>query len=389
MNYRLIGMLFLGHLFTDINQGALPAMLPFLIPAHDLSYAAAAGIVFAGNIASTVVQPVFGNFADRFSKPFLMPLGLLLAGIGLSLAGVASDYPTIILVAVISGVGIAAFHPEGARRVNYLAGEKKATAMSIFGVGGTLGFAFGPLIVTAAMLSWGLKGSLILIVPVCFMAFVFIFQLKKFASFEAKSGPKTSGPSAGPDLWGAFSRLCLTAVGRSILFYGLNTFIPLYWITVLNQSKAAAATALTIMAAAGVFGNLLGGRLSDHFGHRWMIVASFGALTLFLPALLWVTTVSVATILLVPIGMAMSSCYSPIVVLGQKFLPNHIGLASGFTLGVTISIGGMTAPLLGKIADMYGIWTALAAILFVPVLSAVIGLTLAPPHGRQKATASA
>ena len=98
--------------------------------------------------------------------------------------------------------------------------------------------------------------------------------------------------------------------------------------------------------------------------------------------LLWVNNIVIDTILLVPIGMALSSCYSPIVVLGQKYLPNHIGLASGFTLGVTISIGGMTAPLLGKIADVYGIWIALASILFVPVLSAGIGLTLTTPKSK-------
>lgn len=381
MNYRLIGMLFLGHLCTDINQGALPAMLPFLIPAHDLSYAAAASIVFAGNIASTVVQPIFGHFADRVSKPFLMPVGLLLAGIGLSLVGIFSDYYLIILVAMISGIGVAAFHPEGARLVNYLAGEKKATAMSIFGVGGTLGFAIGPLIITAALLNWGLQGSLILIAPVCCMAFILSFQLKEFAGYGRASASKKSDSisKANRDAWGSFTRLSLTAVGRSILFYGLNTFIPLYWINVLNQSKAAGGTALTIMASAGVIGNLIGGRLSDQFGHRGMIVVSFGILALFLPALLWVINIAVATVLLVPIGMAMSSCYSPIVVLGQRYLPNHIGLASGFTLGVTISIGGMTAPLLGKIADIYGIWMALATILFVPILSAGIGTTLKPP----------
>jgi len=381
MKYRLIGMLFLGHLSTDINQGALPAMLPFLIPAHDLSYAAAATIVFAANIASTVVQPLFGHFADRVSKPLLMPVGLLVAGVGLALVGISSDYRMIVLAAMTSGIGIAAFHPEGARLVNYLAGDKKATAMSVFGVGGTLGFAIGPLIITGAMLHWGLRGSLILIAPVCVMAFILSFQLKEFASFGRTSVTKKTSSSSATNLdaWGAFTRLGLTAVGRSILFYGLNTFIPLYWIHALNQSKASGGTALAIMATAGVVGNFLGGPLSDHFGYRRMIVASFGILSLFLPILLWVNNIVVATILLIPIGMALSSCYSPIVVLGQRYLPNHIGLASGFTLGVTISIGGMTAPLLGKIGDIYGIWMALATILFVPILSAGIGLTLNPP----------
>ena len=384
MSYRLIGILFCGHLFTDINQGALPAMLPFLIPVHNLSYAAAATIVFAANIASTVVQPLFGHFADRVSKPFLMPAGLLVAGIGLSLVGISSDYRVIILVAVASGIGVAAFHPEGARLVSYVAGEKKATAMSIFGVGGTLGFAIGPLMITTAFLRLGLRGSLILIAPVSIMALILSFKLKEFASFQESPQKKkpTPGSTMNQDVWGAFTRLSLTAVGRSILFYGLNIFIPLYWINVLHQSKAAGGAALAIMAAAGVIGNLIGGRLSDHFGHRKMIVASFAILTLSLPMLLWMNNIVVDTILLVPIGMALSSCYSPIVVLGQRYLPNRIGLASGFTLGVTISVGGITAPLLGRIADLYGIWRTLASILVVPLLSAGIGLTLTTPKSK-------
>ena len=80
MNYRIVSLLSLGHLITDINQGAVPVLLPFLIAAHDLSYTAAAGIVFAVNVSSTIVQPLFGHAADRFSKPWLMPLGIILAG---------------------------------------------------------------------------------------------------------------------------------------------------------------------------------------------------------------------------------------------------------------------------------------------------------------------
>ena len=87
MQYRHIGVLSLGHLVTDINQGALPAMLPFFIVAYDLSYAAAAGIVFAANMTSSVVQPLFGHAADRFSKPWLLSAGLMLAGLGLALSG--------------------------------------------------------------------------------------------------------------------------------------------------------------------------------------------------------------------------------------------------------------------------------------------------------------
>jgi FSR family fosmidomycin resistance protein-like MFS transporter len=114
MNRRIVSLLSLGHLITDINQGAVPVLLPFLIAAHDLSFTAAAGIVFAVNVSSTIVQPLFGHAADRSSKPWLMPLGLVLAGSGLALTGIAPGYFLIILAAIVSGIGIAAYHPDRA-----------------------------------------------------------------------------------------------------------------------------------------------------------------------------------------------------------------------------------------------------------------------------------
>ena len=185
MKYRPVGILSVGHLATDINQGALPAMLPFFIAEYDLSYAAAGGIVFTANMASSIVQPLFGHAADRSSKPWLLSVGLMLAGMGLALSGIFQGYRCIMLLAIVSGMGIAAYHPEAARLVNFAAGTKKGAAMSLFGVGGTIGFAIGPLIVTMALLQWGLKGTLILIVPVTIMSLVMISQFSMFESLEA------------------------------------------------------------------------------------------------------------------------------------------------------------------------------------------------------------
>ncbi len=133
MKYRPIWVLSVGHLATDINQGALPAMLPFFIAAYDLSYTAAAGIVFAANMTSSIVQLLFGHAADRFSKPWMLSAGLMLAGVGLALSGIVESYQWIMFLAIVSGISIAAYHPEAARLVNFAAGNKKGTAMSLFG----------------------------------------------------------------------------------------------------------------------------------------------------------------------------------------------------------------------------------------------------------------
>ena len=378
MKHRHIWILSIGHLVTDINQGALPAMLPFFIPAYDLSYAAVAGIVFAANMTSSIVQPVFGHAADRFSKPWLLSAGLMLAGTGLALLGFVQSYGWLLFLAVVSGIGIAAYHPEAARLVNFAAGARKGTAMSLFGVGGTIGFAIGPLIVTAALIQWGLKGTLVLIVPVAVMATVMARQFSMFESLSTghNAVQGLSGTVNLQDNWGAFARLTITIIGRSVIFYGLNTFIPIYWINVLNQSKAAGAVALTVFAGAGIIGNLLGGTVADKIGRKKVMLIGFCGLTLFLPLLVFAKSVMVATLLLIPVGLTLFGTYSPAIVMGQNYLPNRVGLSSGVTLGVAVAIGGGAAPIIGRIADLYGVWFSLASVAFLPIFFLAIVLSL-------------
>jgi len=131
MKYRL-ALLSAGHLVTDVNQGALPALLPFLISEYHLSYAAAGVIIFSTNIVSTIVQPLFGYLADRVSSPWLMPAGIVLAGVGMGATGVVSGYGWVLVCVMVSGIGVAAFHPQGALMVDRIPGERKASAMSLF-----------------------------------------------------------------------------------------------------------------------------------------------------------------------------------------------------------------------------------------------------------------
>jgi MFS transporter, FSR family, fosmidomycin resistance protein len=383
MKYHPVSLLSLGHLITDMTQGAIPALLPFLIAEHDLSYAAAAFIVFAMTVVSSLVQPLFGHFADRLSRPWFMPVAVFLAGLGVAVTGVVPNYRLILLAVAVSGLGVAAYHPEAARLVNYVVSEKKATAMSIFGVGGQLGFAIGPLLTTAILLSWNLKATLLLALPGILVGILLTWRISEFSAYMGAT-PKKSGPiqEIVHDEWGPFFRLSAVVFCRSIIFYGLNTFIPLYWINVLHQSKAAGGTALTILFTAGVVGTIIGGRLADRFGHRSVIWSGLAGLMVLLPLFVSTSNIYAATLLLVVIGLMNYITYSPIVVMGQKYLPNHVGLASGVTFGLAVTIGGVTAPLLGLIADHHGIRTAFWAIACLPVVAIGFALTLTHPKDR-------
>src|SRR5437016_4263431 len=125
INWRAMATLSSGHLWTDVNQSAVPALLPFLITAQKLSYVAAAGLVLAATASSSIIQPFFGQYSDRHPLPWLMPVGVALAGIGIGLAGIAPSYPLLFISIVLSGIGVAAFHPESSRFANYVSGNKR------------------------------------------------------------------------------------------------------------------------------------------------------------------------------------------------------------------------------------------------------------------------
>ncbi|MCG8686272.1 MAG: MFS transporter [Desulfobacterales bacterium] len=386
MKNNSIWILSIGHLITDINQGALPAMLPFFISAYDLSYTAAASIVFAANLASSIIQPLFGYLADKFSKPWLLSIGLILAGSGLGLTGLCNNYQLIMVLAVISGIGIAAYHPEGARLVHFEAGDKKNTAMSIFGVGGTIGFALGPFLITTSLIQWGLKGTIILIFPVSVMAILMATQYPRFKSIVRKNS-MNSNSSQEQELkedWYSFIMLTVVIIGRSVIFFSLNTFIPIYWITYLNQSKMTGSLALTLFAASGILGNLMGGSLADKYGPKKILLIGFWGLTILLPVFCFVDSPYISLLLMFPIGLILYASYSPSIVLGQSYLPNRVGLSSGITLGVAISIGGAITPLIGKIADVYGVWSGILTIACLPIFIFLMALSLPDPQSNNR-----
>ena len=371
-------MLVFAHAACDLNQGAIPALLPFFIAQHHIGYAAAATIVFATNMVSTASQPIYGLIADRRPMPWLIPVALLCAGVGVSLTGIVPSFETGVIVVGLSGLGVAAFHPEGARLINYVAGDKKATAMSVFAIGGQLGYAIGPIIATGVLLVWGLKGSLLLFVVPAFAAVLLAVTLPGItAGYQHKSGgARLHAASDSRDAWVPFVCLSAAMLFRSVIFYGMNTFIPLFWIDVLHQSKTAGSTALSVLMISSIGGNLVGGRTADRFGYRAVAMVGFIAVMIFLPLFALAQSPTQAMLLLIPVGLSFSIPTGPMVVLGQGYLPNRVGLASGVTLGLAFSFGGIVMPILGSVADHFGLHAAIWAVALLPVLCTALTITL-------------
>jgi FSR family fosmidomycin resistance protein-like MFS transporter len=377
LNRKSVALLAFAHLFTDTNQGALPALLPLLIASHHWKYATAGTLVLAANASSSFLQPVMGHFSDRFAAPWLVWAGMLVATLGIALLGVAPNYGWMLAAVALGGVGSAAFHPEAARLMNVVAGPKRATAMSLLAAGGNSGFAIGPLMAGAVTVAFGLSGTPLLMIPALVLAVVLATQLHaSVAAHQAAAHARAAREEKLHDTWGPFSWLSATIVCRSVIFYGLNTFLPLYWIAVWHQSREAGGRALTLLLVSGAMGTLMGGRLSDRFGRRRVILSALGTVPFLLLIFLSTPTVGWCYVAIVPLGATLFAPFSAMVVLGQEYLPNRVAMASGVTMGLAGSIGGLAAPLLGSIADHRGMQASFWVLVVLAVATFALSTTL-------------
>lgn len=385
-----LALLSATHLVDDLYQGAVPALLPFLALDRHYSYTALTGITLAATLLSSAIQPAFGVLTDRHRLGWLIPAGLLVAGIGVGLSGLGQSYLVTWLAIALSGLGVAAYHPEAARTARGLAGDS-TQAMSWFSVGGNLGIALGPVVVTPVLLATGLHGTPLLAMPAVLMAALLAvrrpWRRGGLARNRARPAQAAGGPPEAPqrDDWRSFARLTTVVVARSIAYFGVASLLALFVIRRFHEPAAVGTAALTAFVAAGAVGSLTGGWLAD----RWQRVATVRlGYACAIPALILLAaapSVAVAFAAAVIFGLALYLPFAVQVTLGQDYLPNRIGTASGVTLGLAISIGGLAAPLFGFLADSHGLRLALAALVLLPVISLALAFRLREPRSAQPA----
>jgi MFS transporter, FSR family, fosmidomycin resistance protein len=370
-----------GHLATDLAQGSLPALLPYLVDKFDLSYTAAGALALAATISSSLIQPAFGLWSDARGALWLLPAGVAVAGVGMAAAAVAPAYGLVFLAVLVAGVGVAAYHPEGSKFANYASGERRASGMSFFSVGGNVGFALGPLLAAGLISALGLRGGALLAVPGLFVAAALIFVLPYLADFEPSLERRREAPVQRTERRGL--TLLLVVVGlRSVAHMGLFTFIPLW-----EKSKGHSATHGTLVLAgfliAGAVGTLLGGPLADRFGRRPILRWSFVVATpLILVYVLAGGIIGVAAVVLA--GAAVIGTFGVSLVMSQEYMPSRVGMASGLSIGLAIGLGGVAALTLGAIADTIDLRTAVLVTAAGPALALFVSLLLPPAPLRRR-----
>jgi FSR family fosmidomycin resistance protein-like MFS transporter len=378
-NLRVLLLLSAGHLVTDIYQGALPGLLPLLKDKLALSYAAAGAILMASNLTSSVVQPLFGFLSDQREKPLLLPFGCLFAGVGFSLLSLPTSYGLVLCLVALSGLGVASYHPEGYKTASFFTGARAAAGMSLFSVGGNLGFALGPTLCLWVVSQWGLPGLPAMAVP----SFLFVALIASaWGRLAAERGPVKEQRAAKTPLPAgtrpALVLLIATVVMRSWTQIGLMTYIPFYTIDFLHGDPVHAGKLVSALLLGGVIGTLAGSPLADRWGHKRYLILSMAATSALFPAILRAHGPA-HFLVLGAFGAVLISTFTVTVVMAQRLLPRNLGVASGLMVGFAIGTGGIGVTLLGAVADRFGVPAALYAIGALPPLGLLFSAFLPYP----------
>jgi len=309
--WRRMRLWTVSHAVDDLYQGLVPSVVPYFVLDRHYGYVAASGLTLAATLGSSIPQPFFGVIADRRNAGWMAGAGVGLAGLGLSVAGLMPGYVAVWCAILLSGLGVAMFHPAAGKAARQDAGDS-ASAMSLFAAGGSVGFFLAPALATPALIALGVPATGLFLPPAALICFLLLRRHRR----EAARG--AAPVRAGRDRWGPFAALTGIEMLRSVAFFGLNTFIELYWIRHLHASRGLA-------------------------------------------------------------GVALNIPFAVLVKLGQDYLPTRPGTAAGVTLGLGVSVGGLVAPLLGLIATAHGPRGALLALLAVPPLALLCGTLLRDP----------
>ena len=365
-----------GHLATDFANGALPALLPFLRDRFSLSYTAVGGVILASQASSSLIQPLFGLWSDRRGAMWLLPAGVALAGIGIGVAANAPSYWLVLLLVLVSGVGVAAFHPEGSKFAGFVSGRKRASGMAWFSIGGNLGYALGPIATTAVVAAFDLRGGLLLAVPCVLVAAALVFAAPYLRNFAPEAGARHL--RMGEDDPFAMKLLLGVIALRSVAWFGLITFVPL-WEVSLGHSKSHGNHLLALMLFAGGVGTLVLGPLADRLGPRTVLLGSVIATGPLVLVFVLVGGIPGA-IAVALVGAAVVGTFGVTMVMGQQYMPRHIGTASGLVIGLSVGLGGVAAVGLGSLADATSLRTALFVAAAAPLLAVVLAWMLPAPR---------
>ncbi|MBI3959337.1 MAG: MFS transporter [Chloroflexi bacterium] len=358
----------LGHLLLELFHQYLPVIYPLLLDRFALSFAQVGAVALVATTASSVAQPLFGYFTDRWDARRVVVVSVLWLGLLMGAVGLAGNYWLLLGIVALAGLGSASFHPAGAAVVSKATRGYKGLAVSFFSVGGNLGSAVSPVLMAAGLAAFGLGGTVILLPLALLAGGLLFFGLGREDAGE-QAAHRKSQAGAGPGFLPGLVLLVLAVMTRSWFQFSFASYLPV-WLEAQGRTVAEGAQMLFLLSFCIGLGSLAGGMLSDRVGRWQVLLVCLGLLS----PLYWFylnTDGVVQAIFLGGMGFCLGCTFPTAVVLAQEVWPRGLALASGLVMGLGWWPGGVGTSVTGLLADRMGLDAALRTLLFAPLLGAL------------------
>ncbi|WP_108484719.1 MFS transporter [Oceaniglobus ichthyenteri] len=360
----VLAVLGIAHLLNDLMQSLIPAVYPLLKESYALDFTQIGMITLTFQLAGAMLQPVVGMVTDKRPAPYSPVVGMMFTLAGLISLAFAASYTVILISVALIGIGSSIFHPEATRTARYAAGGRQGLAQGIFQVGGQTGGALGPVFAALIIVPWG-QPSLAWFAVAALSAMMLLIWIGRqqaeiseaFATMRAARQSKSDKPQPSRRNV-AIGLTVLTFLMFTKNTYGesFRSFYTFYLIERFDVSIPFSQMMLFVFLLAAAVGVLIGGIVGDRVGRYriiWISVLGPLPLTLILPYadLFWTVALTIM------INLIMASAFASILIYAMELLPNRIGLIGGLFYGLNFGLAGISAALLGSLADVYGVET--------------------------------
>ncbi len=378
--YPILFAISFSHLLNDTIQSLIPAIYPIIKETYTLSFSQIGLITLTFQLAASLLQPFVGMYTDKKPQPYSLAIGMCFTLIGLIVLSVSTNFHLILLSVALVGIGSSIFHPESSRMAHAAAGVQHGLAQSIFQLGGNVGSSIGPLLAAWIIVPHGQ----ISIVWFSLIALVAIFVLTKVGNwykvYVVKLRRSKANKNVAPQAMAfskkkvAFAISILLVLIFSKYFYmaSLSSYFTFYLIEKFHVGVQTSQIYLFVFLFSVAAGTLIGGPVGDRVGRKyviWFSILGTAPFALLLPYanLFW------TGILIVPIGIILSSAFSAILVYAQELIPGKVGLVSGLFFGFAFGMGGLGSALLGNLADKTSIIYVFHICSFLPLIGIITG----------------
>ena len=376
--YSILIICGISHFLNDMIQSIIPSIYPIIKDKFDFSFAQIGIITLMFQMASSILQPFTGLYADKHPRPYALSVGMCFTLIGLLMLAFSENYLLILLSVSIVGLGSSVFHPTASRVAQLASGGRKSLAQSIFQVGGNGGSAIGPLLAALIILPFG-QHAISWFALAALLAALIMIRLG--AWYKARLAYVVTHPQKNVALnndiskrakYGALLILVLLIFSKYFYTSCITSYFTFFLIDKFGISVQASQLCLFVFLAAFAIGTVAGGMLGDKFGRKyviWFSILGAAPFALIMPFanLFWTLVCTFLS------GLIIASAFSSIVVYATDLMPDKVGLIAGIFFGLMFGLGGLGSAFFGWLADKTSIEFIFQVSAFLPLLGIIAG----------------